>query len=156
MDVIKQWLTYAAMIAVVWGVLWLTPQCTRVHAATDFDDVDGIEMGKTWSLDKRATPALLKTGDAVCWRLGTDAELQVQLGWVAGVPGDRIAVVKGEVTVNGKAVAHGYKIEDVELPTVVVPADHVYVVSSGHKYDSVAYGPLPAVAIRGRLPDEFP
>ena len=38
---------------------------------------------------------------------------------------------------------------------LVIPANHVYVVTTLHTTDSVAQGPLPAAAIRGRIA-EFP
>jgi signal peptidase I len=79
---------------------------------------------------------------------------------VVGEPGDRIAVVGGELVRNGARQTEDYaqgRIAGEELAEVTVPAWHVWVLNDRRgargspTADSRALGPIPAGQIRGWL-----
>ncbi len=78
---------------------------------------------------------------------------------IAG-PGDRVAILKGKVYLNGQPLAEDYaskKIDNEVVEDLVVPADHVYILNDARggdgrptpASDSRRLGPIPAGLIVG-------
>jgi hypothetical protein len=158
MDLLKQLLVYVFVIAVLYAGIALMPRLSRVQMPFDYTEIDipHVEDYKSYSLDKRATVAMLRQGDAVCYQVSRgESAASNGFGWVVGVPGDRVQFSKGEVLVNEKATKLSGPVHLPDAGPIVVPENHVYVVTNLHQTDSVARGPLPADALRGRVGD-FP
>ncbi len=153
MDVIKHWLGIAALIAAVWAfVVYVVPFTRRVSVPQDYTDLEGLKPYESYGLEVGVPPEALRPGDGICYRLGQDADKQACFGWIVAKPGDRVSVVGGALKVNGNDAAVKNPIANQpDSGPLQVPAGHVYVVSSYHRLDSVAFGPLPEAAIRGRL-----
>ncbi|MBA3708032.1 MAG: hypothetical protein H0W83_04315 [Planctomycetes bacterium] len=158
MDVLKQLLTYAFLLALVWAGITYLPRLSRVQLSVDYSEINvpGVEEYKSYSLDRAATIPMLRHGDAVCYRIakGDDA-MANGFGYVAGVPGDLVQITKGKVVVNGEVNRFSGDTLLAEVGPLIIPENHVYVVTTHHNTDSVARGPLPAAALRGRVGD-FP
>jgi hypothetical protein len=151
MDWLKQMTIYAIIVATLWvGIVYL-PRYRRVAVSSDYsNEILGIDMVKDYPLDETATLATLQHGDAICYRLARDGELAVRLGWIAGLPGDVIATnAEGKITINGKISTR--TMPGPPYGPLLVPAGHFMVVTDGHGFDSLARGPLPAIALRGRI-----
>ena len=52
---------------------------------------------------------------------------------------------------NGKPASRGSDTRQPDAGPLRVPANHVFVLSDNHQLDSLAAGPIPAAALRGRL-----
>ena len=71
---------------------------------------------------------------------------------VIGIPGDRVRIVLGVVSVNGFALDEPYAVRDSRsFPSVVVPAARYYVLGDnrGNSEDSRAWGFVPATDLIG-------
>lgn len=92
-------------------------------------------------------------GDIVAFRHERSAQA-VYLKRVIGVPGDRIAITAGRVTVNGSAIDEPYvRFHDRRsAPERLVPADTYYVLGDNRAKsdDSRAWGFVPKVDLIGR------
>jgi hypothetical protein len=152
MDFLKQAIMYIVLAAAFWGTIAVVKALSRVQVPSGYSDVDNLEEYASYRVDRNVGIRQLRAGDPISYRLGKAHDHEVYFGWVAGVPGDDVAIAKGEVTVNGKAVGHGDKLASApDCGPLRVPANHVFVVSDHHDSDSLACGPIPAVAIHGRL-----
>ncbi len=152
MDFLRQMIIYALLVAAFWGTIAVVKAMSRVQVPSGYSDVNNLEEFTSYRVDRNVGLRQLHAGDAISYRLGKDREHEVYFGWVAGLPGDDVAVVKGELTINGKSTGHGDALtSQPNCAPLRVPANHVFVVSEHHEYDSIAYGPIPAVAIHGRL-----
>jgi signal peptidase I len=72
---------------------------------------------------------------------------------VVGLPGERVAVVAGRVTVDGQPLAEPYaSIADSDAAEITVPPGHLFVMGDNrnHSADSRAFGPLPMDHLVGR------
>src|SRR3954447_15477855 len=109
MELLKQLLTYVVVIGlIVFGSIWIPRLTSRVQVPPDYAEivVPDIEHYPSYSYEKLKTVDGLKTGDAVCYILPTTEGGPGNgngFGWVAGVPGDEVRVVAGQLLVNGKA-----------------------------------------------------
>ena len=74
-------------------------------------------------------------------------------------PGDRIAVdATGKLSVNDKPFTQVERLQARKLGAtfpscgpMTVPADHLYLINNEGLNDSLGRGPLPAIALRGRV-----
>jgi hypothetical protein len=151
MDFLKQLLGYALLVALFWGTVVVVKKMSRVQVPSGYSDVAGLAEYTSYRVDETVTLRQYRAGDPVCYRLGNDADRAVTFAWIAGLPGDEIAIAHNVVTVNGKPAGHGSDVQRPDAGPLRVPANHVYVLSDSHQLDSVAYGPIPAVGLRGRL-----
>jgi hypothetical protein len=142
-------------LGVITALVIYAPTFASLRVGTMYEDIDGFDPTK--SLNAEANPALERfmPGDGIVFRLWqpTTDNPDAFLGWVVGFPGDEIRVQGGKILVNGKSASRG---ADVDLPAagpLIVPAHHVFVTSSRHMYDSIAFGPIPQAAILGRVKD---
>lgn len=159
MEFIKQIVIYAILIAVLWAAIVFLPGFRRLTVPGGNTEITGAKELEDYPLDLTVTVARLRQGDVVSYRLGDEGDTVVHLAWVAGLPGDRIAVdASGKLSVNDKPftqVEHLYaRGLGAMLPAcgpMIVPADHLYLLNSEGQNDSLGRGPLPAIALRGRV-----
>ena len=151
MDFLKQLLGYALLVAIFWGTVVLVKKISRVQVPNGYADINGLTEYTSYRLDETVTLRQYRTGDPVCYRMGNDSDRAVTFAWIAGLPGDEVAIAQGILTVNGKPVGRGSETQSPNAGPLRVPANHVYVVSDNHQQDSVAAGPIPLAALRGRL-----
>jgi hypothetical protein len=159
MDVLKQLLTYAVILALIWAGLTYLPRLARVQLSVDYTDIDvpGVEEYKSYAIDRAVSVPNLRVGDVVCYRVNQGEDAQSNgFGYVVGLPGDSIRVERGIVQVNGTASKFSGTTNLPNSGPLMIPMNHVYVVTSNHMTDSLAKGPLPAAALRGRLTGDFP
>jgi len=151
---LKQLVFYSIAIAAVWAAIVYIPRFKRVAVSGEYTEITGIDTVKDYPLDATATLATLNHGDGICYQLADDGDMSVRLGWIAGLPGDLlVSDSKGKLTVNGKPVGHGEDIPGPPLGPLVVPSGHFVVVTDTHQTDSITNGPLPAIALKGKIGD---
>jgi len=94
----------------------------------------------------------IRRGDIVAFRHDSPNP-QTYLKRVVGLPGERIAIDRGTVSIDGKPLAEPYVRRDAESrPPVVIPPDAIYVLGDNraHSDDSRNWGALPVRAITGK------
>jgi hypothetical protein len=155
MDFLRQMFFYAVLIAMFWGTVILVPKLSRFQVPSGYSDVYNLTEYKSYRVDRTISLSRLQPDDAVCFRVGKTPETEINFGWIAALPGDEVEVKAGELLVNGKACKRGGNIILPDCGPLRIPANHFFVVTDCHQYDSVARGPLPAIALYGRVGD-FP
>lgn len=151
MDVLRQAIMYLILVAAFYGVVLAMKALSRVQVPSGYNDVENLAEYTSYRLDQTVAFTAWKPGDALCWRLGPDAERAVNFGWVAALPGDRVQIREGHLEVNGKRNPKGEIIQLPDCGPIRVPDRHLFVINDRHQGDSIACGPLPASALRGRL-----
>ncbi len=151
MDVLRQAIWYAVLIIAFYGVVLAMKSLSRVQVPSGYSDVENLEEFTSYRVDQTVSFNAWKPGDALCWRLGPSDEQAVNFGWVAALPGDRVQIREGHLEVNGQRSPKGAQIQLPDCGPVRIPAQHLFVINDRHQGDSVAVGPLPSSAIRGRL-----
>ncbi len=151
MDVLRQALWYLVLVVAFWGGVLAMKSLSRVQVPAGYADVDQLDEFASYRVDQTVTLEAWRPGDAACWRLGADAERAVNFGWIAALPGDAVQLREGHLVVNGQVCAHGNAILLPDCGPVRIPDRHVFVISDRHQGDSLAHGPLPLSALRGRL-----
>ena len=151
MDVLRQAMMYAILVAAFYGVVLAMKALSRVQVPSGYSDVENLAEYTSYRLDQTVAFNGWKPGDALCWRLGPEAERAVNFGWVAALPGDRVQIRDGHLEVNGQRNPRGEAIRLPDCGPVRVPDRHLFVINDRHQGDSIAVGPLPASALRGRL-----
>jgi hypothetical protein len=151
MELFRQAVLYLVLVGAFYGGVLAMKSLARVQVPSGYNDVrDLVEYG-SYRVDGTVPLTGWRPGDAVCWRLGPDADQAVNFGWIAGLPGDRVQVQGGHLVVNGHPFQRGETILLPDCGPVVVPASHVFVLNDRHQGDSIGQGPLPVSALRGRL-----
>ena len=151
MDVLRQAILYLVLVAAFWGGVLAMKSLSRVQVPSGYADVDKLSEFTSYRMDQTVTMAAWRSGDAACWRLGPDEERAVNFGWVAALPGDQVQVRDGHLQVNGQAFPQGELILLPDCGPLRVPDRHLFLISDHHQGDSIAHGPLPISAMRGRL-----
>jgi Signal peptidase, peptidase S26 len=151
MDFLRPALMYVILIAAFYGGVLAMKALSRVQVPSGYTDVENLEEYTSYRTDQTVAFSAWKPGDALCWRLGPEAEQAVNFGWVAGLPGDRVQVREGHLEVNGQRSSRGKQIMLPDCGPIRVPAQHLFVINDNHYGDSIAVGPLPSSALRGRL-----
>ena len=159
MEFIKQLVIYAILIAALWAAIVFLPSFRRVAVPAGNSEIPNARELESYPLDTSVTLARLRQGDVVSYRLGEEGDTVVHLAWVAGLPGDRVAVdASGKLSVNDKPFTQvetaNARALGATLPAcgpLTVPADHLFLLNSEGQNDSLAHGPLPAIALRGRV-----
>jgi hypothetical protein len=151
MDLLKQAALYAILVAMLYGVVIGVRHFARVQVPSGFSDISGLEEFTSFSVDRTVTAAQLRAGDAVCYYIDQREERGLCFAWIVGLPGDEVGVAQGATLLNGKQAPHGEHLDLPDMAGVRVPAHHLWVVSDHHLNDSFALGPIPAIAVYGRL-----
>lgn len=142
---------YVVLIAAFWGGVLAMKSFSRVQVPSGYSDVDKLSEFTSYRMDQTVAFDAWRPGDAACWRLGPDEERAVNLGWIAALPGDLVQVRDGRLQVNGQVCPQGEVIPLPDCGPIRIPDRHLFVISDRHQGDSIARGPLPASALRGRL-----
>jgi hypothetical protein len=151
METVKQALLYAIMIAAFYASVIAVKKYAHVHVPAGYSDINSVEDFTSYRLDKTITFPLLRVDDPVCYALDQSEDRAVTFGWVAALPGDDVAISKGAILINGVPTPKYSALGLPDTSAFRVPAQHVWVVSDHHQADSFAVGPIPAMAIHGRL-----
>ncbi len=159
MEFLKQMVIYAILITVLWAAIVYLPRFRSLTVPAGNNEITGTEELKSYPLDITVTVQRLRQGDVVTYRLGDETDDIVHLAWVAGLPGDRIAVdAASKLVVNEKPFTKVERLyaqaTGTTLPPcgpITVPDDHLFLVNTEGKNDSIGRGPLPAIALRGRV-----
>lgn len=151
MDFLKQLIAYAIIIVLIWLAIVAVRMMSRAHVPSGYTDINGIQEFTSYRVDRNVTVNQFKQGDAICYRISDHEDGENNFGWVAGLPGDAVSISKGQVLINGKPFDHGDKVLLPDCGPIQVPAKHLYVISDRHERDSVARGPIPAIASNGRM-----
>jgi len=151
MDVLRQAMLYVILVAAFYGVVLAMKALSRVQVPSGYSDVENLTEFTSYRVDQTVSFNAWRVGDAACWRLGPDDDRAVNFGWIAALPGDQVQVREGQLEVNGKPFQRGNQLLLPDCGPVRVPDLHLYVVNHRHQGDSLAYGPLPVSALRGRL-----
>ena len=149
----RRWWRLAGAVAVATvlvRLLVLTP--VGVDGSSMEPTVHDGDVALVWRLG--AASGGLDRGDLVVYRDG-DGDLAVKR--VVGLPGDRVAMLDGRLTVDEVVVDEPYvdqsRVDGVYLGRVVVPAGSVYVLGDdrSRSIDSRHHGPVADEAIVGRV-----
>jgi signal peptidase I len=86
---------------------------------------------------------------------GTPGSAEDLIKRVVGLPGEEVALVGDNITIDGKVLVEPYLPDDVVtccLTTLVVPEGHVFVMGDnrGDSFDSRRFGPIEIDSIVGR------
>jgi signal peptidase I len=159
MELLKTLVVYAILIAALWAAIVFLPRFRSLTVPAGNGEITGAEELKSYPLDVTVTIDRLRQGDVVTYRLGDEADDVVHLAWVAGLPGDQVAVnAQGKLLVNDKPMgqierAHS-AVSGGQLPgcgPLTVPTGHLFVINREGSTDSFGHGPLPMIALRGRV-----
>ena len=151
MEFLRQLVLYGILIAVFWGGIVLMKSLARIDVPVGYSDVRDLPEYSSYRADQTVRFANYRVGDGVCYRLGSDEDLAINFGWVAGLPGDSFAISGGRILINGKPAVHGEPVEIGDCGPVPIPRDHLFIVTDQHQRDSLSYGTLPASALIGRV-----
>lgn len=151
MDTLKQVVLYAILIAIFYGIVIGVKRYSHVHVPAGYGDINNLEEFASFRVDKTVTFPQLRVDDPICYRLDGSDDHAVTFGWVAALPGDDVSVAKGTLLINGMPDPKCGRLTLPDISAFRVPAQHVWVISDHHQADSFAVGPLPAMAITGRL-----
>jgi hypothetical protein len=151
MDLFKQALVYAILVAALYAGVIGVRHFAHVHVPSGFSDVNGMEEFSSYGVDRTVTMAQLRSGDAVCYYVDGREERGLCFAWIVGLPGDEIGVSQGATLLNGKPDSHGDHLDLPDIAGLRIPAHHLWLVSDHHYNDSYALGPVPVIAIYGRL-----
>jgi hypothetical protein len=157
MDTIKNLIIYAVLIVLLWvAVVVIRRYAVRVQVPADYIEVQipDVEHYPTYALSHLPFSAY-SHGDAVAYRTPENSQHGTAFGWVLALPGDTVSISDGTLSVNGKPDIRFTSLGRPDLPPLPIPANFAFVVTSAHLTDSLVRGPLPAVAILGRL-ENFP
>ncbi len=124
---------------------------SRIDVPLGYSDVRDLPEFASYRVDQTVTLNRFRNGDAVCFRVNDDEDDAENFGWVIGLPGDTISIKDKTIFVNGTATTRGDPVYCGNCGPIIVPQDHLYVVTDIHHIDSVTCGPLPASAIIGRI-----
>ena len=150
--VIRGYIWYALLIVGL-GVAatWLPGLLNRVRTPIDYDhEVGDLESGKLYWLAKPP----FKIGALVAHQIGADTE-KIGFGRIVAVAGDVVELKGDRLLVGGNPVV-GWRTAGVynglpALGPVRIPAHHVFIISDGHRSDSIARGPIAVEAVLGRV-----
>jgi Signal peptidase, peptidase S26 len=151
MEFLRQLLLYGILIIVFWGGIVLMKSLARVDVPLGYSDVRDLPEFTSYRADQTVRFANYQIGDGVCFRLGTEEDLAINFGWVAGLPGDSVSVANGQLLINGNPAVHGEVVPLSNCGPIQIPRDHLFIVTDQHQRDSVKYGSLPASALIGRI-----
>jgi hypothetical protein len=161
MALLKQLITYVVLLCLVVGaVLLINHMLSRAQVASDYTEIDvpDVEHYPTYALHPMAL-SQMHSGDVVCYRLPKDSEGHGNgngFAWIAGTPGDTIAIAKGVLLVNGEPWKRCPPLAAAaDCAPFAVPLEHLFVITTTHLTDSIARGPMPAAVIQGEV-ESFP
>lgn len=95
-----------------------------------------------------------RRGEVVAFIHPGAGERHIYLKRVIGLPGERVAIIRGAVKINASALVESYHTiaDGADAATLVVPAGMIYVLGDNRREsdDSRSFGPVPADTVVGR------
>lgn len=144
----------ALLLLLLWAVAANMPKFKRVIPEAGYRDMSQIDKDDTTGVDGTVTVRQLRRGDIVAFYPSAEDDAGAAFGYVAALPGETMTISDGTLRVDDEAwdkTSIPQSLGDVEaLP---IPADHVYLLSDGHQFDSTRLGPIPAAFLIGRVKD---
>jgi len=151
MQWIRQLISYALTLGAIIALVTIVPRCARLRVTPEFNDIDKLNVDESLNADTGVKLSGLAIGDAIAFQVADKGDGGLALGWVAAMPGDEVSIQGKSVMVNGAKVAHGEQVTVPDRGPTMIPVGHCFVISDRHQFDSIAFGPLPAAALRGKL-----
>jgi len=161
MQAILGYLRILAFFALLWGGYWVWNNvgCRRVEGA---EMQPAVKKDTSPFITSGVRASDLKRDDIVFYTILQGTKTKTVVGRVIGEPGDRVRIEKGDVLINGTKIDSNYVAQDQRLPTdalaeMLVPRDHVFILSDGRKMglnsriDSRTLGPIGQWAIAGKI-----
>jgi len=161
MILIKQILSYLILLGLVLGVVYgVRHLLSRVTVSSDYTEIEVPDVDRSPSYALKVEPlSAMEGGEAVAYSIPQDRTGQGNgngFAWIAGMPGDMVAITKGVLLVNNVPEGHCPAMPtQADCPPFPVPLGHLFVVTTGHATDSIARGPLPQPLILGVV-ESFP
>ena len=122
-----------------------------MDSGAKFNDFSPVKRYERMHLDTTVPIKDLGIEDVVCLILDPNDSAKMALVGLLACQGDLVGVSGGKVVRNGTQLDMNAGGSAQELAAVPVPAEHVFVVSTRHQYDSFAFGPIPRGSIRGLI-----
>lgn len=148
---IRQLVTFAIVaILLVFLARWIPTQFSRAQVPIGYDDLDGLqEQTGVW-----LSGPPFNAGDAVAYRTGDGPE-DVGFGFVAGLPGNRVTINGEQLLIDGVEAQNWRPVGTYrglnELGPLIVPANHLFVISHEHQRDSLALGLIAPDRVLGKV-----
>jgi hypothetical protein len=144
----------AILLLILWAVAANLPKYKRVMPDAGYRDMQEIDQDATTGVDATIGIAQLRRGDMVAFRPSADDDQGAAFGYVAGLPGEILKISDGTLQAGDEP----WSLTSIprhlgEVPALPVPADHLYILSDGHQFDSTRLGPLPGAFLIGRVKD---
>lgn len=148
-----------AFFVIIWVGIWVfnTYSCRKLEGS---EMEPALSEGVKFTAPKIRHPNELQPDDFIFFQyVHAGKAQQVFAGRVIALPGERVKIEKGEVSVNGEKLKADYvatknrTLEDFE--EIIVPRDTVFVLADNRRqaaaFDSRGIGPVPAWAILGKI-----
>ncbi len=148
---IRTLIWFAALaVGLVAAATWLPPYFNRVQVPPDYEDLGGlIPMTGVWLTAPPYFP-----GDGLAYRTGDGPE-DIGFGIIAGMPGDNVRLVGGDLLVEDADVPSWKEFGTYrgiyDIGPMTVPAGHYFVVSRFHQRDSMVLGVIGPDQILGKV-----
>jgi hypothetical protein len=143
------WFIVLTLVLVV-AATKLPEQLNRVQVPADFEDQGGlVPMTGVW-----LAPPPYAAGDVVAYRFG-DGPDDVGFGVVRALAGEQVRIIGGDLLVDDNDVP-GWKDPGLyrgihDVGPLTVPAGHLYVISTQHQRDSLAFGVIGPDQLLGKV-----
>lgn len=168
MDYLHLIIRYAIIAAILVAIVMGIRMAPRIGGSTvappDYRDLTEIPRYATVGYDSTVTLSQYQVGDLVVINPTGGGTKTVAFAWVGALPGDRLQVQQQRLYVNdqlldeiidekreGKGQLSPLPAELAEVEPITIPNHHLYVVSDGHRHDSVKHGLFPSTSILGRV-----
>ncbi len=147
-------LGYMVLMAAVWAAMHFTPAFTMVKREYGYRDMANIGDDERIRVDATIPFENLRRGDLIALHVPAKGGIEAgdaAFARIAGLPGDRVGIRNGLLLINDLEPGDGMNAprSSPDRPEIRVPRDHLFVVSSEHRFDSFAFGPVPRVAVIG-------
>ena len=157
-ELITRWVKIGLAFAILWaGVFfWNGYGCRKIvgremEPAVKRDSLPMLALNLTKTSD-------FQKGDVVYYEYEQAGLNQPAMaGRVIGLPGDRVQITEGDVSVNGARVDQSYVTErsTETLSEIIVPRNCLYILCDNRReyaeYDSRGLGPIGVWAVDGKL-----
>lgn len=144
----------AILLLILWAVAANLPKFQRVIPDAGYNDMSNIAKDETTGVDATIGISQLRRGDMVAFRPSTDEDQGAAFGYVAGLPGEVLTVSDGTLQIGTEPWSQTSIPQSLgDIPALPVPADHVYLLSDNHRFDSTRLGPIPGAFLIGRVKD---
>lgn len=149
---IRDYVRFAILTIIVCALAtWLPGWLTCLPVPETYDDLSALTPNRTYWL----RPGPFAPGQIVAFRHGP---LPADVGFarIAAVGGDTIELRGGKLLITGQEyqgwnAAANAAFPSTDLGPVVVPADHLFVLSDRHRHDSTVHGMIGMAAVLGRI-----